>query len=78
MKKKSKKAAAKDMPELSFKQGVRAKYLDRLPLMNHSVTLSKDVAEIFPDSASVNDALRAVATIIRSRGIGAKHRAGSL
>ncbi len=66
MKKKSEKKSGMEMPELSFKQGQRGKYVQRLPEMNRTITLSADLAKVFPDSASANVALRQVASIIRS------------
>jgi hypothetical protein len=66
MKKKSDKKSGAEMPELSFRGGVRGKYVHRLPEMNRTITLSADLAEVFPDSASANVALRKLASIIRS------------
>lgn len=54
-------------PEYDFSGGVRGKYLNRLTEGSNVVILDKDVAEVFPDSASVNQALRALAGIIRAR-----------
>ena len=44
--------------EYDFKGGVRGKYAGRLPQGSHVVVLEPDVAAAFPDSASVNEALR--------------------
>jgi hypothetical protein len=66
MKKKSDARKSSDMPELSFASGSRGKYVSRLQEMNRTITLAADVADIFPDSASANVALRKLASIIRS------------
>jgi hypothetical protein len=58
-------------PEYDFSGGIRGKYVNRLAEGSNVVILEKDVAEMFPDSASVNEALRALAGIIRSQR--AKH-----
>jgi len=44
--------------EYEFSGGVRGKYVDRFPKDVVMVTLAPDVAEAFPDAASVNEALR--------------------
>jgi hypothetical protein len=54
-------------PEYDFSGGVRGKYINRLAESSNVVILDEDVAEIFPDSASVNEALRALAGIIKSQ-----------
>lgn len=41
-----------------FSQGVRGKYVERFAQGSNVVVLSPDVAAIFPDSESVNRALR--------------------
>jgi|GEM_PF-6228612 len=69
MKKKSEKKPGREVPELSFKHGQRAKYVQRLPEMNRTITLTADLAKVFPDSASANVALRQIASIIRSHEI---------
>jgi hypothetical protein len=56
-----------DKPEMQdeydFGQGVRGKYAGRYAEGSNVVVLSPDVAEAFPDSDAVNDALRVLATI---------------
>ena len=78
MKKKSKKVRSRksdDMrPEYDFSQGVRGKFVDRLAAGTNVVVLDPDVAKVFPTSESVNDALRALASIIRS--VPARRRGG--
>ncbi|MGD1103904.1 MAG: hypothetical protein ABSA59_17780 [Terriglobia bacterium] len=54
-------------PEYDFSQGIRGKYASRFPKDTIAVVLDPDVAEIFPDAKSVNDALRALGHIIRDR-----------
>jgi hypothetical protein len=53
--------------EYDFTGGVRGKYAARYAQGTNIVVLDRDVAEIFPTSQSVNDALRALATVIRNR-----------
>ncbi|HEX8211415.1 MAG TPA: hypothetical protein VF584_14680 [Longimicrobium sp.] len=48
-------------------QGVRGKYAERCAQGTNLVPLDPDVAEIFPDAAAVNQALRALAGIIKER-----------
>lgn len=56
-------------PEYDFTDAVRGKYAARFPSDVHMVPLDPDVAARFPDAASVNEALRALAAIAdRSRG----------
>lgn len=49
--------------EYDFSRGVRGKYAGRYAEGSNVVVLSPDVAEAFPDSGTVNDALRALAAI---------------
>lgn len=56
-----------DISEDELRQGVRGKYADRYAEGTNLVLLEPDVAEIFPDAASVNRALRALASIIKER-----------
>jgi hypothetical protein len=46
------------LDDYDFSQGVRGKYVQRFAQGSNVVVLSPDVAEIFPDSESVNTALR--------------------
>ena len=55
------------LDEYDFSKGVRGKYVDRFAKGSNVVVLDPDVAEVFPDSESVNQALRALAEIIRNR-----------
>lgn len=58
------------MEEYDFTRGVRGKYAERYASGNNLVALDPDVAEVFPDSASVNRALRALSVIIRQHSAG--------
>jgi hypothetical protein len=53
--------------EYDFSNGMRGKYVDRLAKGSNVVVLDPDVAEIFTDSESVKQALRALAEIIRNQ-----------
>ena len=56
------------LPEYDFSGGVRGKYANRFAAGTIMVVLDPDVAELFPDPKSVNNALRALGRIIRDRG----------
>lgn len=47
-------------PHYDFSEGVRGKYADRFSDTCTVVVLAPDVAEVFPDAGSVNEALREV------------------
>jgi len=49
--------------EYDFSAGVRGKYVKRFAEGTNIVVLDRDVAEIFTDSESVNQALRALSDI---------------
>jgi hypothetical protein len=53
-------------PEYDFSGGVRGKYYEAYMQASNIVILDPDVAEIFQDSASVNEALRLLAKIAKS------------
>ena len=55
------------LDEYDFSDGVRGKYVERFAKGCNVVVLDPDVAEIFTDSESVNQALRALAEIIRNQ-----------
>lgn len=52
--------------EYDFSGGVRGKYYEAYQKSRNMVVLDPDVAAIFPDSASVNEALRLLAKVARS------------
>jgi hypothetical protein len=54
------------LPEYDFSRGRRNPYAARLA-GGHIVVLEPDVAAVFPDASAVNDALRALAGIIRTQ-----------
>ena len=55
------------LEEYDFSNGVRGKYVDRFAQGGNVIVLDPDVAKVFPDSESVNQALRALAAIIQQR-----------
>jgi hypothetical protein len=50
-------------PEYDFSAGVRGKYVERYREGTNVVLLDPELVEAFPDSKSVNDALRALVAI---------------
>ena len=66
MKKASKtKQPVEMLDEYDFSKGVRGRYAKRYAEGTNIVVLAPDVAEVFGDSESVNDALRALVKIVR-------------
>jgi hypothetical protein len=55
------------LDEYDFSKGVRGKYVKRFAEGSNVVVLSPDVAKVFPDSQSVNEALRALVKIADRR-----------
>ncbi|MBK9008535.1 MAG: hypothetical protein IPM31_16285 [Anaerolineae bacterium] len=53
------------LEEYNFSKGIRGKYVDRFKEGSNLVVLSPDVAEVFTDSESVNEALRTLIKITR-------------
>ena len=67
-----KKTSAKrrDSPmraEYDFSKGIRGKYAQRFREGTNVVVLAPEVAEMFPDSAAVNDALKALVDIAKRK-----------
>lgn len=60
------------LDEYDFSQGVRGKYAKRYAEGTNVVVLAPDVAAMFPDAESVNDALRALVRIASRNGGKAK------
>ena len=56
------------LPEYDFSRGKPNPYADRYTASENVVKLDPDVAAVFPDARAVNDALRALAAIIREHG----------
>jgi hypothetical protein len=59
------KRASDMLDHYDFSKGVRGKYAKRFGKGTNLVLLEPDVAKAFPDAASVNETLRALAGIIR-------------
>ena len=57
------------LEEHDFSGGVRGKYAARFAEGANVVVLDPDVAEVFTDSESVNQALRALAGIIQHQSV---------
>ncbi len=53
------------LEEYDFSNGVRGKYAGRFAQGSNVVVLDPDVAQVFTDSESVNQALRALVGIIQ-------------
>jgi hypothetical protein len=53
------------LEEYDFSKGVQGKYAERYAEGTNVVVIDPDVAEIFPDHDSVNQALRSLAEIIK-------------
>jgi hypothetical protein len=53
-------------PEYDFSGGVRGKYYEAYQQSSNVRVLDPDLAEIFHDSASVNEALRLLAKVAKS------------
>jgi hypothetical protein len=51
------------LPEYDFSQSRPNPYAARLVAGGHLVVIEPDVAEVFPDAAAVNDALRVLARL---------------
>jgi hypothetical protein len=58
---------AEMLDEYDFSGGVRGKYAERYARGTNVVVLDADVAEVFPTAEAVNNALRALAGIIRTQ-----------
>jgi len=61
------KEASEMLDEYDFSQGVVGKYAKEYAEGTNIVVLDPDVAELFPNSEAVNQALRAIAQIIHQR-----------
>jgi len=55
------------LEEYDFTGGVRGKYVDRMDGRKNVIVLEPDVAEVFTDSESVNQALRGLLPIIHKQ-----------
>ena len=61
-------------PEYDFSGGVRGKYAERAREGSNLVLLEPEVAAAFPDSDSVNKALRSLLTIAQRANVGKRAR----
>lgn len=61
------------LEKYDFSEGVRGKYVGRFAQRANVVVLDPDVAEVFADSESVNQALRALSGVIQSRSEKLQH-----
>ena len=61
------------LDEYDFTGGVRGKYVDRAANRKNVVVLESDVAEVFTDSESVNQALRGLLPIIQKQAEKVQH-----
>ena len=52
-----------------FKELARGKYVERLHASSNVVVLDPEIAELFPNAAAVNDALRSLAEISKRAGV---------
>ena len=60
-----------DMPEhIDFSNAMPNKYAARYAKGTNLMLIDPDVLDVFPDAEAVNDALRALAAIIRERSKG--------
>ncbi len=55
--------------EYDFSDGVRGKYYEAYKQSTNIIVLDPDVAEVFRDSASVNEALRLLTKIAKSTAV---------
>ena len=55
------------LDEYDFTGGVRGKYVARVAKSKNTIVLEPDVAEVFTDSESVNQALRGLLPIIQKQ-----------
>ena len=55
------------LDKYDFRGGVRGKYAERYAQGSNVVILLPDVAEVFPDSESVNEALRLLIRIAQQK-----------
>ena len=64
------------LPEYDFSKGERGKYAKRFAEGSNIVVVEPDLVEVFPTSASVNEALRQVVEQRRmKRGLGGRESA---
>ena len=54
-------------PEYDFSKGIRGKYAALYKESANVVKIDDDIADVFPNEASVNDALHALAPLLRAK-----------
>ncbi len=69
MRKTSGRGSRDMLPEYDFSKAARGKYAKRYATGTNIVVLAPDLAGAFPDSQSVNEALRALLQIARRRAV---------
>lgn len=62
--------------DYDFSDGVQGKYAERLREGSNLIRLDQDVAALFPDSESVNRALRKIAEVAQSIPLENRREAG--
>lgn len=62
---KPRRCQADRLPHYDFRDGARGKHAAQYSEGGHIVMLAPDVAALYPDSASVNDALRTLDQVAR-------------
>ena len=65
MKRAEKEEMRKEYKREDLSKGIRGKYFEEYKKGTNLVLLSPDVAAVFPDDASVNDALRSLLKVAR-------------
>ena len=61
-------------PEYDFSKGVRGKHAARYAQGTNIVVIDPQVLDVFPDSVAVNQALRALAPVLRQQRRGVAKR----
>ncbi len=61
----SKRKESEMLAEYDFSNGIRGKYASKYKEGTNLIKLDEDVALIFPDAKAVNEALRALGSIIQ-------------
>ena len=69
----NRRASAELKAEYDFSAGIRGKYVDRYKLGTNVILLEPEISEAFPDSKSVNEALRALLAIATRAGVRKLH-----
>ena len=65
MNKKHEESESEMLPEYDFSGGIRGKYAARYAQSNTIIMLEDDVADVFPTSEAVNEALRLLVKLAR-------------